>query len=247
MITNYSRPQNLQEALKLLAKPKAYPLGGGTWLNQAHEEDFEVVDLQSLGLNNIQKVGNNLEIEACVTLQQLSEMPECPTALSHAIKLQAGLNIRNAATVAGMLVSCDGRSAFTTVMLALDSKLTLFDDETPFVISLGEFLPLRSRHLITKITIPLNVKTAFESVGRSQFDKPIVCACVAQWASGRTRLTLGGWNKTPVLAMDGTESDGIEAAARNAYHEAADEWASSEYRADVASTLARRCLESTNR
>ena len=46
-----------------------------------------------------------------------------------------------------------------------------------------------------------------------------------------------------VLAMDGTESEGVEAAARNAFHEAADEYASSEYRMDVAATLAKRCLE----
>jgi CO/xanthine dehydrogenase FAD-binding subunit len=44
--------------------------------------------------------------------------------------------------------------------------------------------------------------------------------------------------------MDGTEAEGIDAAARNAYHEATDEWASAEYRMDVASTLAKRCLES---
>jgi len=43
--------------------------------------------------------------------------------------------------------------------------------------------------------------------------------------------------------MDGTESEGLEAAARNAYHEAADEYASAEYRMDVAATLAMRCLE----
>jgi hypothetical protein len=43
--------------------------------------------------------------------------------------------------------------------------------------------------------------------------------------------------------MDGTQSEGIEAAARNTFHEASDEWASAEYRMDVAATLAKRCLE----
>jgi CO/xanthine dehydrogenase FAD-binding subunit len=46
-----------------------------------------------------------------------------------------------------------------------------------------------------------------------------------------------------MLAMDGTEADGLESAARNAYHEATDEWASAEYRMDVASILAKRCLK----
>jgi CO/xanthine dehydrogenase FAD-binding subunit len=66
---------------------------------------------------------------------------------------------------------------------------------------------------------------------------------VARWASGRTRLALGGYGKIPTLAMDGTEADGIDSAARNAFHEANDEWASAEYRLDVAATLAKRCLD----
>ena len=40
-----------------------------------------------------------------------------------------------------------------------------------------------------------------------------------------------------------TEAEGLDVAARNAYHEANDEWASAEYRMDVAATLAKRCLE----
>jgi CO/xanthine dehydrogenase FAD-binding subunit len=57
------------------------------------------------------------------------------------------------------------------------------------------------------------------------------------------RLVLGGWGKAPSVAMDGNEPSGVEAAARNAAHEAADEWASAEYRSDVAAVLAKRCLE----
>ena len=74
-------------------------------------------------------------------------------------------------------------------------------------------------------------------------DKPIVCAALAQWNSGRTRLALGGYGSRPMLGMDGSESDAVDVAARNAFHEATDEWGSAEYRMDVAPTLAKRCLE----
>jgi hypothetical protein len=43
--------------------------------------------------------------------------------------------------------------------------------------------------------------------------------------------------------MDGTEAEGLQTAARNAFHEATDEYASAEYRMDIASTLAKRCDE----
>ena len=250
MITEYHRPTTLDEALTLLTQPNTLPLGGGTLLSHTSTslsassapDPVSVVDLQALGLNRIHKKGNNLEIGATVTLQQLLESEHCPEALKTALKLEAPLNVRNAATVAGTLVVADGRSTFACALLALDAKLSVIS-ELSSVISVGEFLPLRPRGLITLITIPLNAKFAFEYVARTPSDKPIVCTALAQWTGARARLAVGGWGKSPSLAMDGTESVGIEAAARNACHEAADEWASAEYRMDVAATLAKRCLE----
>jgi CO/xanthine dehydrogenase FAD-binding subunit len=247
MITTYHRPKTLDEALTLLSQSSRIPLGGGTLLSRPQSDPIEVVDLQSLGLDFIKKSGSSLEIGATVTLQELLESEHCPEALKSALKLEAQLNLRSAATAAGTLVSCDGRSTFATVMLALDAKIeqTMLNNskaETRLS-NIGEFLPLRPRGLITSITIPLNVKLAFDYVSRTPADKPIVCAALVQWNAGRTRLALGGYGQIPLLAMDGTEPEGIESAARNAFHEATDEWASAEYRMDVAATLAKRCLD----
>ena len=246
MITDYYRPETLPKALELLKEPDALPLGGGTHLSQIRSASIKVIDLQALSLNALNKKGNNLEIGAMATLQQLLENEHTPDALKTALKLEAPLNIRDTATVAGALVTADGRSTFATAMLALDAKLSVQPDEEE--IEIGSFLPLRTENLrgklITAMTIPLNAKLAFESVARTPADKPIICVALARWPSGRARLALGGYGKAPLLAMDGTEAEGIEAAARNAYHEAADEWASAEYRIDVAATLAKRCLAS---
>lgn len=248
MITVYHRPKTLDEALTLLAQPNTVPLGGGTFLAHPTPDPVEAVDLQALGLNTVKKQGSNLKIGATVTLQQLLESEHCPEALKSALKLEAPLNLRNAATVAGTLVACDGRSTFATVLLALDAKLDIRDTaNNSQTSSIGAFIPLRPRGLIIDIVMPLNVKLTFDAVSRTPADKPIVCAVLAQWNSGRTRLALGGYGKNPLLAMDGTEAEGIEAAARNAFHEAKDEWASAEYRMDVAATLAKRCLEAIRR
>ena len=252
MITDYYRPVTLPEALELLKQPGTLPLGGGMLLSQLKSAPIKAIDLQSLGLNKINKKGNNLEIGATVTLQQLLDNELTPEALKTVIKRETPLNIRNAATVAGTVIAADGRSTFATALLALDAKLNILpmDEE----IEIGNFLPLREEKLqgklVTTITIPLNVKLTFESVARTPADKPIVCAALAIWPSGRSRLALGGYGKSPFLAMDGTEHDGIntstgavQAAARNTFHEATDDWASADYRMDVAATLAKRCLE----
>lgn len=264
MIIGYHRPQTLNEALTLLSQPNRTPLGGGTLLSHSKTDSVEAVDLQSLSLDAIKKQGSNLEIGATVTLQQLLESEHCPEIWKSALKLEAPLNIRNSATVAGTLVAGDGRSTFTAILFALDAKLEIksinkielvemeMESRPPkqdiATIGLGEFLPLRLDQirgkLITSISVPLNVKLAFDYVSRTPADKPIVCAALAQWNSGRTRLVLGGYGKGPLLAMDGTEAEGVEVAAGNAFHEATDEYASAEYRMDVAATLAKRCLES---
>ncbi len=244
MITAYHRPQTLDEALALLTQPNTLPLGGGTLLSHGIADSVQVVDLQLLGLDSLTKTGNSLEVGATLTLQTLLESPDCLAALKSALKLEAPLNIRNSATVAGTLVRCDGRSTFATTLLALDAKIEICSSNTDSqTINIGEFLPLRSSGLITSITIPTNVKLAFDYVSRTPSDKPMVCVALAQWNSGRTRMAVGGYGKSPMLAMDGTESDGVETAAKNAFHEANDDWGSAEYRMDVAATLAKRCLE----
>lgn len=256
MIIAYHRPQTLDEALALLTQPDTLPLGGGTLLSQPTTDSVSVVDLQRLGLDSLRVNGNELSIGATCSLQSLLEADDCPEAMKSALKLEAPLNVRNTATAAGTLVASDGRSTFVTALLSLDAKVTVIGgrssvgSEQLSVISVGEYALTRPRGLITQIAIPLNVKFAFEYVSRTPADKPIVCAALTQWSSGRTRLVLGGYGRTPLLAMDGTEAEGLDAsihsaqaAARNAFHEAADEWASAEYRMDAAAVLAKRCLE----
>lgn len=241
MITAYHRPKTLEEALSLLSDSSRLPLGGGTLLSHGTGEPVEVVDLQALGLNQITRKGNDLAIGASVTLQQLMESTDCPQALKTALRLEAPLNVRNAATLAGTLVAADGRSPFATCLLALEAKL-LVHRERQETVSLGEYLALRPGGLITAINMPVNAGLEFEGVARTPADKPFISVAVAKWPSGRTRISVGGFGKSPSLAMDGTEPEGLESAARNACHESGDEFASAEYRMEAAATLAKRCL-----
>jgi putative selenate reductase FAD-binding subunit len=248
MITQYFRPQTLEEALQLLSRSGTRPLGGGTLLTQPSPESFSVVDLQALGLDGLSRSGDRLTIGATVTLQTLLESPSTPGALKSAILLETPLNLRTLGTVAGTLVTCNGRSLFATIMLALDAKMTFTTGDE--LVTLGNYLPLpvgtdglRQNKLITRFEIPLNVKLAFETVARTPADKPIVCVALSLWPSGRTRLVLGGYGSSPALALDGNAPNDLEAAARNAFAEAGDAWASREYRQEMAALLAQRCLE----
>ena len=280
MIIEYQRPKTIEEALRLLNRPEpiTLPLGGGTALVPAvrkGQQAFAVVDLQALGLNKIEQRGNVLHLGATVTLQALLDTPGLPAMLYEVIRLEATHNLRQAASLAGTLAAADGRSPLATALLALDAALTIRGAGGSEKVGLGDWLPLRQAgpggRLITELTLPTNVRLAYEYVARTPADQPIVCVALAQWlagtkqpaagknqpaagreqpaagggglALGRTRLALGGWGAAPRLALDGPEPGGLEAAAQNACSQADDQWASAEYRRSVAATLAKRCLD----
>lgn len=247
MIVEYHRPKSIDEAIHLLARetPKTFPLGGGTVLNLPGHLPMAVVDLQSLGFNTLGKVNNLWQIGATVRLQQLIKEEAIYPALKKAILHEATYNIRQVATIAGALVSGDGRSPLAAAMLAVGTQVDLLPGDER--VSLGEFLLFREgkqkSYLITQITFPSNLRLAYEYVARTPADLPIVCAAVAQWPSGRTRVALGGYGNSALLAFDGPNPVGCYIAARDAYSEAGDQWASADYRRDMALILTQRCLK----
>jgi CO/xanthine dehydrogenase FAD-binding subunit len=247
MITEYHRPLTIEEALKLLTRPgiATFPLAGGTVINRPSPEPMAVVDLQALGLNVIKANGNTLEIGATASLQSVLDDANIPQALDAAIRQETNFNLRQVASIAGTLIAADGRSALATAMLAMDAQTIL--EPVDEQVGLGELLLTRGERLpgrlVTQVVIPINIQAAFETIARSPADLPVVCVTIAQWPSGRTRVAVGGWGLAPVLAMDGPESAGAEAAARNACSDAGDEWASAEYRQEMAAVLAARCIK----
>ncbi|HAF48412.1 MAG TPA: hypothetical protein DCL08_04115 [Anaerolineaceae bacterium] len=247
MIEKYFRPQSVDEALELLTDSKKglKPLGGGTSISRQRHDYQGVVDLQETGLDQIKIQGQRIQVGAMVRLNDLVGHPDIHPEIQRAIMIDASENICNIATLGGWLVSSTGRSITSCVLLALDTTLTWEPGNNR--VRMGNWLPLRDINppgiLITEAEWWLRPHLAFEYVARSPKDKPILIAAVAQWGSGRTRVVLGGYGVMPIVAMDGPNAMGVDAACRDAYSEAEDEWASGQYRMNVAAKLALRCLD----
>ncbi len=73
-------------------------------------------------------------------------------------------------------------------------------------------------------------------------DQPILVVAIARWASGRVRIAIGGFGKSPILVLDGPEDSGLIEAVKNALSDSGDEWASAEYRQAVGEVLVRRMM-----
>ena len=249
MIVEYHRPNTQDEAIVLLSRddPPTIVIGGGLYINEVIEDPIAVVDLQNLDLAGINQKGNQIQIGASAKLQSMLDDEVIPQVIKEAIRQQENYNRRQVATIAGSLVAGDGRSAILCVILAMDAEVSLQGkNKKPEKITLGDLIPLKDEILIGKlisgISISSEVVTAYHYVARSPADLPIVAAAVAKWPSGRTRVVLAGFGDLPRMVFDGPDDQGAEIAARDAYSEANDHWASAAYRSETAGILVTRCL-----
>jgi len=242
----YHRPQTLDEALELLKH--GVPLAGGTRLTPRLRGIGAIVDLQDLGLEKIETTESALEIGGTATLQSLVESnSRLPDDLVQAARLEAGWNIRNKATVAGTIVTGDGRSPLLTVLLAMSAELEFAPD--------GEFVSLvevlnrgadrTDGKLMTAIYSAIPSRLRYAQVARSPADRPLLCVAVAADAANTTvSVALGGYGAYPQHFSQDKSALPQEAAelARAMYSEAGDQWASADYRSSVAATLVARLL-----
>ena len=109
----YERPETIEDAVALSARPGAMPMAGGTNLVDLMRDYVRapqtVVDLSRLPLREIQEEDGALVLGALSTNTAVANHPivrERYSALSEAILAGASQQIRNRATTAGNILQC---------------------------------------------------------------------------------------------------------------------------------------------
>lgn len=257
---SYQRPESLDEALTLLARPGSAPLAGGTKLLASERglPGTAVIDLQALGLGQVQLVTIHdvptLAAGATLTLTQLShflqaELPEHPAAaLLQTAAHQAGPNTyRNAATLGGTIASRLPDSELLAALLVLEASLTLRSRSQENTVTLANYLADAERPsgLITAVAIPLPAgHGTSHRVARTPADYPIVAITGWRTEDGAIRLAATGLGERP-FRLHAAEQADIEQAANAAVAantHPGDFRGDASYRADMAAVLTRRTL-----
>ena len=172
MIIEYHRPTTLEEALSLLqrADPLTLPLGGGTVLTQASPQPVAAVDLQALGLDQIQPRGNVVELGAALTLQALIEAAgpgsDAPLALPPALIAAAGgTQLWLSAGVISVTTTLSRLPCAPWVMStpAVRSPQSLAVGPTLVEVEIATALPLMMRFLMLTVTSLRMSMMAFSS------------------------------------------------------------------------------------
>src|SRR5579883_1302236 len=198
-VTEYYRPETVEDALRLLRRPgiKTAPLAGGTLLVGQRDDELQaVVDLQALGLNTISEQDGQVHLGAMVTLQALvdSSMIQALAGgvLAQAAKSSAARLIRNAATIGGTLAAGPAANADLAVALAaLGAQAQL----------VGETRRLVPAQAVFEERPPAEAEGAFLRVARTPDDVALVhVAAVLLVRGGICRhltVAVGGADMSP--------------------------------------------------
>lgn len=211
LLQEYHRPATITQALTLLSarERRLVPLAGGSRLvglleTRALPDVDGVVDLRDLALDHIRIEGDRLRVGATATLTALTEHPVvrdlAGDLLRRAAQGEGPLNLRNVATVGGVVAAAESDSEVYAALLALDAQVVLHTATGPTAQLLATWESVPPAALITAVVIPLGAsRGALARVARTPSDRPIVAA-LAVAVGERVRVALCGVAARPILA-----------------------------------------------
>lgn len=237
VITKYYRPSTLEEALPLVARADTVVLGGGTAVTARHRSsDTSAVDLQSLGLADIEATSDIVRIGAMCRLSDLVDSLLLPDIVRDLARREAPSTIRNAATVGGTVGAADPESQLLTGLLAWDAVVDVAVVGATTVHTLDAILDdagLLDGGVITAVSIAAKGLAATERTGRTPMDTPIVSVVARKGPDGNITVAIAGVADRPITI----DSDRIAEL-----DPPSDFRGSSAYRSALASILTDRAL-----
>lgn len=271
-ITDYLRPTSLKEALNLLAEDPAKTIavaGGVSVVLSGAPRRVRAVDLQHVGLNEIEKTKDGLQLGATVTLDEVVRSGLCAKVgngvLAHGLRTAASEPIRRLITVGGNIVQCYYWATLPPLLLALDAKIHLRTAQRRRTMSAADFFahpPLRQLEhgeLVTHVTIPTvpTRQAVFEKMAKTSNDYALIHVVVSyvqkRGKVSDARVVVGACTNLPVRCHEAEEflegkridlATAMEAGQVTAHHVRlrGDYRASPEYRRRVLAVLVQRAL-----
>lgn len=269
----YSCPDTLDQALALIGADQAIVLAGGTDLYAAPTppgQSTALVDISALGeLRGIQPDGKRLRFGALTTWSDIvrAKLPPAFFALQQAARQVGGVQIQNAATIAGNLCNASPAADGIPPLLILDAEVELASSRGTRRLPLASFVtgPRETARapdeLVTAIHVPrcpADSRSAFEKLGARKYlviSIAMAAALVRLDRQGRiaeARVAIGAASpvarRLPDLedALVGQNPNSADIALEHLSLLAPidDIRASADYRLDAAAEICRRAIRS---
>lgn len=195
MITfqKYVKAENLEEAYTLNQSKNNKIIGGMLWLRLGSASYNTLIDISGLGLDTITEDDDQYTIGAMVPLrvletnQSLNEYTN--NAIHDALMDIVGVQFRNLATVGGSIWGRFGFSDVLTVLLSLDSYVTLYKGG---IMPLSDFAKQNyDNDILLNIIIKKQpCKCVYDAVRIQRTDFPVLTCAISDIA-GKYKIAIG--------------------------------------------------------
>ena len=258
-VNEYYRASSLEDAYqKLQEGSKNAIIAGGLWIKKMGQSYDTLIDLSTLGLNQISETEDEVIVGSMTTQRDFENSEIVRNLFNDAIAFSTrevmGVNFRNLATIGGSIM---GRYPFSDVICGLlpyDVKLEFYPAQE---MSLEEYLNFKGK--LNAILVAVYIKKGegkgfYKKVKTTALDFPIVNIAVAK-VNKEYRIAIGARPMVAALAKQAMEylnkgHKDFEKAAELAVEELQfldNKDASKEYRMDLAKAYVRRGLEEMNK
>ena len=258
-VNEYYRASSLEDAYqKLQEGSKNAILAGGLWIKKMGQSYNTLIDLSTLGLNQISETDDEVIVGSMTTQRDFENSEIVRNLFNDAIAFSTrevmGVNFRNLATIGGSIM---GRYPFSDVICGLlpyDVKLEFYPAQE---MSLEEYLNFKGK--LNAILVAVHIRKGegkgfYKKVKTTALDFPIVNIAVAK-VNKEYRIAIGARPMVASLAKQAMEylnkgHKDFEKAAELVIEELQfldNKDASKEYRMDLAKVYVRRGLEEVNK
>jgi putative selenate reductase FAD-binding subunit len=164
------RPQSIEEAVEAKERlgSAAHFLAGGTELNPRLVDigASDVILLEGLSLDRIDRVDGAFVIGPCCTVQSVIDARDLPECVRAAARQLPNRSIRNMATIGGQLAGIRRCSDMVPVLVALDALVTVVNPGGAATIPVLDYVESRWRPLLTQVRIREEALDRRVAVGR---------------------------------------------------------------------------------
>ncbi len=203
-IQEYAMPETLQEAYDILkAQRSNVILGGCAWLRLGSRRIRTAVDLSKCGLDFIRENGEFIEIGAMTSYHSVAASDLLKSVfdgvIASCVTSIIGVQFRNTVTVGGSVYGRFGFSDFLTPLLALDTRIVLFNrGEVP----LKDFMTMPyEKDIVVMVRIRKDGRRlSYQNMRNSRGDFPILNLAVSYGEAQGFTVTVGARGPKAVRA-----------------------------------------------
>ncbi|MCC0707963.1 FAD binding domain-containing protein [Clostridioides sp. ES-S-0190-01] len=249
-IKEYSVPQSLEEAYKILiSKKNNVILGGCGFIKLSNKNIGTAIDLKDINLDYIKEDEKNILIGADTSLRSLEINKTiknyCSGIVSSAVSNIVGVQFRQGARIGASVFSKYGFSDLITALLVVGAKVRLYNSG---ILELNEFLDSElNKDILIEIILPKKDAVAvFDSIRKCTGDFAILNSAMLK-ENDTYKIAIGARPQRAKLALEASQilskEKDIDKASIIVGKEliyGSNMRASKEYRIDMASALLKR-------